>query len=304
MRAPALLMLTVWTLGTLFWWGLAFYPAGAEAPEWLAVARDVCFGTAPDSGLPNAAGWMVLILGPLSFVLVGLVTWPAELASALRGLAAGTPGRIALALTLAAVVAEGSWVARRLERAARLDRVEYANPSREDLPANYPRGREPAADFALVDQHGATFRLSDHRDETILLTFAFAHCQTVCPVLVRQVLDVGKAFADRKFRVVILTLDPWRDTPKSLPFLAERWRLPANAHVLSGPVEDVTATLTQFRVPFERDERTGDVVHPALVYLIEPGGRIAYTFNNAPDRWLHQALERMAQDGLTAAISR
>lgn len=296
-------MMMVWILGTLFWWGLAFYPTSAQTPDWLNVARSVCFG-APEHGLPDSAGWMVLTLGPLSFLLAGVLAWPQELRSTLVSLRYSRPGRGLFVLVLAAVLVEAFWVAKKVEMAARYESLSFENLSQDDLPDTYPRTRKPAHDFLLIDQSGQSFRLADYRNETILLTFAFAHCESVCPVLVRQVLETGSAFK-QGVRVVVLTLDPWRDTPKSLPSLAKHWGFKEKTHLLSGAVEDVTATLKAFEVPFQRDERTGDVTHPALVYVIAPDGTIAFTFNNAPERWLKQAVERIAsEDDQTLSAAR
>lgn len=299
------LMILIWTLGTLFWWGLAFYPAagGTETSEWLKVARNVCFG-AREGGLPDPAGWIVLVLGPLSFLIVGFVAWPTELRKAAARVWSTGFGRGLVVLFLIAAVVEASWVVTKVRTVSIAENFSYKNTSEENLPTGYPRANKPAFDFTLVDQSGRPFRLADHKDETILLTFAFAHCETVCPILVRQVLDVGKEFAGRNVRVAVLTLDPWRDTPKSLPSMAEQWGFTERAHLLSGPVEEVTAALKGFEVSSRRDERTGDIVHPALVHVIAPGGKIAYTFNNAPDRWLRQAIERIASDEQTHSASR
>src|SRR5690606_31407457 len=93
--------------------------------------------------------------------------------------------------------------------------------------------------------------------------------------------------------VLVVTLDPWRDTPKALPFLAKKWELPEYAHVLSGPIDEVLSVLEKYHVPYERNELTGEVTHPALTYIIQKGDTIAYMFNNVPKHWLIQAVQRL-----------
>jgi len=258
------------------------------------VARSVCFG-AVDHGLPDPAGWMVLVLGPLSFLIVGFVALPRELKRFFMVLCSTRGGRVLLGLVLVAVLLESHWVFRKIEMAARYENFNYDNTSQEDLPTSYPRAGKSAPAFQLVDQTGQSFQLSNYPQDTILLTFAFAHCESVCPVLVRQVLEVGKSLKE-KVRVVVLTLDPRRDTPKSLPYLARDWEFHEKAHLLSGAVDRVEAALRDFDVSYQRDERTGDVVHPALVYVLAPGGRIVYRFNNAPQKWLKQAAQLIVSE--------
>ena len=161
------------------------------------------------------------------------------------------------------------------------------------MPTHYPRSQSLAPDFSLIDQHGNTLRLNGLKGKTVLLTFAFAHCQTVCPTLVKESLEAVNGLKPERLKILIVTLDPWRDTPKSLPFLAEKWKLPRHAHVLSGPVDEVVRVLEKFKVPFQRDEKNGDVAHPALTYLISADGELAYTFNNAPSSWLREAIGRL-----------
>jgi cytochrome oxidase Cu insertion factor (SCO1/SenC/PrrC family) len=49
--------------------------------------------------------------------------------------------------------------------------------------------------------------------------------------------------------------------------------------VLSGSVDDVELVLTRWRVPRIRNEQTGDLSHPSLVYVIGHDGKIAYVLN-------------------------
>ena len=291
-RRTPLLIFTIWFLTTLFWWGLAFFPTPQVSPEWLVTARNVCFGTM-ESGLPGPSGWMVLVLGPLSFLIAILVAWPNEWTRIFRQALASGHGRALLLVALAAVVIEAGWVVRKIQTGLALTNIDFSNQSEGEFPESYPRLDSAAPDFKLIDQFENDVRLSDFKGQAVLLTFAFAHCQTVCPILVRQSLEAVATLSKDAIKILIVTLDPWRDTPKSLPFLAEKWNLPENARVLSGSVDDVVQVLRDFNVPATRDPKTGEVTHPALTYLISPAGKIAYAFNNAPTAWLSQAIERI-----------
>jgi cytochrome oxidase Cu insertion factor (SCO1/SenC/PrrC family) len=75
---------------------------------------------------------------------------------------------------------------------------------------------------------------------------------------------------------VVVTLDPWRDTPSRLPSLAKDYELGGDAFVLSGTVEEVNALLDRWNVARGRDEKTGVIAHPPLVYVLDTEGRIAF----------------------------
>ena len=79
-----------------------------------------------------------------------------------------------------------------------------------------------------------------------------------------------------------LTSGSWRDTPSRLPTLARDWRLGPDDFVLSGPVDEVERVLDAWNVARSRDERTGDIVHPALVFLVEADGTVAYAAGGDP----------------------
>jgi cytochrome oxidase Cu insertion factor (SCO1/SenC/PrrC family) len=280
----ALLALAFLALATAGWWALALWPAPNEPPEWLARARWVCFNAAP-SGLPSASGWLLLIGEPLG---LGVALWAAfgrSVRSGVRALARSRAGRV-LACACAAHFALGAVAAgARIATLARPERAELValDASRLDVAA-FPRLDRPAPALGLVDQRGARVELASLRGRPALVTFAFAHCETVCPALVSQALAVQRAAraagdAARVPRVAIVTLDPWRDTPSRLPALAASWQLGEDALVLSGSPDAVNAALDAWRVPRERDASTGQLAHPALVYVLDADGRIAFTAN-------------------------
>jgi protein SCO1 len=161
--------------------------------------------------------------------------------------------------------------------------------------------------LALVDQHGDVLTLDRFHGRPVLLTFAYAHCATICPLLVRDALAAQEASAERRAAastaeawlvpaVVVVTLDPWRDTPARLPHIARTWGLGEDAWLLSGPVDEVTAVLDAWQIPRGRDERTGEVTHPALTYLIDAAGRIAYA-STGTRATLAELVQRLEREG-------
>ena len=101
---------------TAAWWAFALWPTGADAPAWVVRTRAVCFGVSRD-GLPDAAGWVVLISEPLGMLTFLVVVWRDELRDALGALRRTLVGRMALvtaAFVFAALVLPG--VIRRLNR--------------------------------------------------------------------------------------------------------------------------------------------------------------------------------------------
>ena len=293
----ALAAFVFWLAATLGWWVMAFAPL-SEVPPWLANVRSVCFGSLP-TGLPDAYGWISL-MSPLTMLGFLLVVWGRELVGDFKWLAASAAGRATLAAIFGVPLAGGLWVSTLVAREIEVKGA-FTSPVRalELMPEGYPRTDRPAPDFRLVDQTGEPLTLESLRGRPVLLTFAYAHCQTICPVIVRTASWAAERLGDLSPAVVVVTLDPWRDTPSSLSTLAQAWDLGElpKAHVLSGEVAAVQAVLEAYEVPSDRDLKTGEITHPALVYLLDQEGTIAYTFNNPPAEWLVDASLRVARSG-------
>jgi protein SCO1/2 len=286
---PALVLL-VWLLATLLWWVFAFTPLPSEPPAWLSAARHACFGSAAD-GLPAAHGWMLLTLGPASFLLAIVALWGRELPASLARAVRGYAGRSVVVVLAIAVAFEGAWVLRKVEAARAIGAWAPALGNDAALPVDYPRHDGPAPDFVLVDQHGETLSLGRLKGRPVVLTFVFAHCQTLCPLIVET---LKQASAASGATVLLITLDPWRDTPSTLPGIASRWALPEGFHVLSSRrLDDVARVTAHYRVTSTRDERTGDIAHPGLVFLIDAEGRLAYTFSTPSVAWVREGLRRL-----------
>jgi protein SCO1/2 len=293
MRPPKLpaFVVVLWVTSTLLWWTFAFTPLPSAPPPWLRAARAACFG-AMENGLPAAQGWMLLVLAPASFLVAIVVLWGAELPASLRHAACTPLGRGVFVVMALALVAEGAWVARKVHAAWAVTTWALSPQDDTALPAEYPRQATVAPDFALVDQHGATVSLMSFRGRSVVLTFVFAHCQTMCPLIVDTLKRAAPGAGPSE--VLLVTLDPWRDTPSSLPGFAARWTMPERFRVLSSRnVQDVVNVIQAYGVPFTRDERSGDITHPGLVFLIDAGGRLVYTFSNPSPAWIREGLIRL-----------
>jgi cytochrome oxidase Cu insertion factor (SCO1/SenC/PrrC family) len=286
-----------WLGVTALWWALAFAPLPVPA-DWLARAREVCFGTLPN-GLPDTWGWMLLVLGPLSMLAFLVAVWGSDLAASARWLARRRAGAALLAGLVLAVAAAGGWLSGRVAQARELASAYAVEETGEPLPEHYPRGTEPAPALGLVDQQGARVELADLAGRPAIVTFAFAHCVTVCPVLVHSLRRASELLPEESQpALLVVTLDPWRDTPGSLPGIVEAWGLDrfADARVLSGGVDEVERVRENWGVLASRDESTGEIVHPALVFVVDDRGRLAYRFLNPPPGWLAEAVGRIAAD--------
>jgi cytochrome oxidase Cu insertion factor (SCO1/SenC/PrrC family) len=276
--AVALTALALIAVITAAWWALALWPTAADGPAWVERTRAVCFGVT-NSGLPSIAGWIVLIGEPLGMLGFLLFVWGEAVSDGLRALRRSLPGRAALALTLLLVVLGLAATGVRVANANEAGQLFLTGGGEAAAPERLDR---PAPPLALVDQYGDTVRLQDFRGRRVLVVPAYGHCETVCPLIVHDAKKVLEG--DPGATLLIVTLDPWRDTPSRLPYLAQSWQLPPGAHILSGAVETVERTLDAWGIARSRDERTGEILHPVSIYLIDRLGRLAYIAPSDPGR--------------------
>ncbi len=270
---------------TAAWFALALWPEGGATPDWVARTREVCFRPG-DDGLPDAGGWLTLTGPPISLLLVLVLGWGGALRGGLGRLAGRTAGRAGLAavtaLSVVGLVAIGVRVAGAAPGPGG-DGVGLAGGPPAPAPAvALDRAAPP---LELVDQLGELRSLASLEGRTVLVTVAFGLCRSICPAVVREVLAARRRLAGTgtPAAALIVTLDPWRDTPSRLPHLARSWKLDDASWVLGGSVEAVERTLDAWSVTRSRDLSNGDLIHPWLVYVVDPAGRLAYASSGTAD---------------------
>ncbi len=264
---------------TAAWWALALWPLGAAAPEWIARTREVCFG-ATRTELPHAGGWVLLFGEPIGMLALLHVVWGAELRAGLARLRRHVAWRIASGVVVLALASGLIGAVRVVVRTSGGGRTEpFA------LNAPLPeRGAAPVPPLALVDQRGERVTLASYAGRWVMVTFAFGHCEDICPVIVQHA-RLARADADRpEVPLLVVTLDPWRDTPNRLATIATAWELAPHDRVLSGTVDEVTAALDVWGIARVRDQRTGDIGHGSTLILVDPEGRAAWRLEGAPAR--------------------
>jgi protein SCO1/2 len=140
----------------------------------------------------------------------------------------------------------------------------------------------PAPDFALKDQHGQLFRLSDQKSKLILLYFGYTSCPDVCPMTL-AILKRARAQLDRQadqVRVVFVTVDPERDSAERMS--AYLGAFDSTLIGLSGQeteLEPVWRAYGAYRQKQPSSRALGYTVdHTARIYLIDAQGKLRLTY--------------------------
>jgi cytochrome oxidase Cu insertion factor (SCO1/SenC/PrrC family) len=94
--------------------------------------------------------------------------------------------------------------------------------------------------------------------------------------------------------LVLVTLDPRRDTPTRLAFVAKDWGLSGGDFLLGGEITEVEATIEKWGIPLERDSLTGDIAHGTQLFVVGPEGRLEWVVGGGDAR---EAVRLAAESG-------
>lgn len=151
------------------------------------------------------------------------------------------------------------------------------------------RPRPAPALSGLRDTRGRLFDWQAQRGSAVLVFFGYTHCPDVCPLTLARLSHVLDQLGplQRDVRVVFVTLDPRRDTPRILRAYLNAL-LPAGI-ALRGDAADTARAATQWAVRWRRVDDPHDgtrpddywIDHTATVTLVGPHGLLRARYGYA-----------------------
>ncbi len=149
----------------------------------------------------------------------------------------------------------------------------------------------------LVDQRGDERHLIEFRGRPTLITMFYAHCPMACPMLVADIqsLEAKLSDADRaNLQVVLISLDPERDTPEVLAKAVERYDVDATRWTLLRTDPTDVRTIAAVLGTSYRDLPDGEMNHSSILTLLDADGVIQLTIEGL-ERDPAPLLERIRQ---------
>lgn len=131
-------------------------------------------------------------------------------------------------------------------------------------------------DASLTDQDGRGFRLDSLRGEPVLVTMFYTSCKYVCPLIVDSARGVDHALGpDRRagLRVLLVSMDPARDTPAALRAVVDQRRLDVPRWLLARTSPDDVRRLAAALGVRYRALADGEFNHTSLLVLLDRDGR-------------------------------
>lgn len=137
-------------------------------------------------------------------------------------------------------------------------------------------------DFTLMADGDQPVSLSDYRGDYVYLYFGYTFCPDACPITLSKLAQLRQQLGDDadRVQVIMVTVDPERDTPAALAEYVTRFD--PSFIGLAGAPEAIDAAGQPFGLYYQRNEGTTSggylVDHTTRTYLIDPQGNalVAY----------------------------
>jgi len=144
-------------------------------------------------------------------------------------------------------------------------------------PTPLPRDSVYQLPVQLTDQDGRRFMWSSRRGKVQVVAMFYTSCQYICPLIVDSGKGVDKALgADARARlgILLVSMDPRRDTPAGLMAIVRKRKLDTARWTLaSPPASDVRAVAGVLGVRY-RALADGEFNHTSALVLLDADGRI------------------------------
>ncbi|QXW45312.1 MULTISPECIES: SCO family protein [Pseudomonas syringae group] len=138
-----------------------------------------------------------------------------------------------------------------------------------------PKSR-PLPALSMSDQNGATVALDDLKGKWTLMFFGYTFCPDICPTTLAQIKQIRTELPEKvveRMRVVLVSVDPDRDTPQQLKQYLGYFDKQYIG--LTAPVADIQKLANAVSIPFipaDTSKPNYFVDHSGNLALIGPDG--------------------------------
>jgi protein SCO1 len=128
-------------------------------------------------------------------------------------------------------------------------------------------------------QKGEEKSLSDLQGKIQLVALVYATCEYACPRIIADMKRIETAVTDQygdQIGLVLVTIDPTRDTPEKLRDFAEKTHLDPNRWLLlQGQDSDILELAALLGVQYKKTSAT-DFSHSNVITVLNPAGKIVH----------------------------
>lgn len=164
-----------------------------------------------------------------------------------------------------------------------------------DSTIQYRKKYHKIADFSLINQNGETITQDDYKDKIYVADFFFTTCQTICPVMTKNMHEVQKAFiADNDVKMLSHTVTPEMDTVAQLKRYAQEKGVNASKwNLVTGDKKQIyeLARKSYLAVKDDGDGGSFDMIHTENFMLIDKERQIRGYYDGTDPKEIERLIE-------------
>lgn len=129
----------------------------------------------------------------------------------------------------------------------------------------------------LTDQAGKRWNWDSKRGKPQLVAMFYTSCAYICPLIVDsgKAVEHGLTEAQRdRLGILLISMDPKRDTPAALQKIATQRRLAPSRWSLASPRPEQVRSIAGVLGVRYRETSDGEFNHSSALVLLDPEGRI------------------------------
>jgi protein SCO1/2 len=128
----------------------------------------------------------------------------------------------------------------------------------------------------LTNQAGAEHGLDVYKGHPVLVTMFYGSCAHTCPLLIETVRAVERAAPDAKnLRVLMISIDPERDTVAALAKIAKERRIDTTRWTLARTDAQTVRKIAALLNVQYKQSPNGEINHSSVITVVTPDGDIA-----------------------------
>lgn len=164
-----------------------------------------------------------------------------------------------------------------------------------DSTIQYQKKYHKIADFSLINQNGKIITQEDYADKIYVADFFFTTCQTICPVMTKNMHEVQKAFiTDNEVKMLSHTVTPEIDSVEQLKRYALEKGVDASKwNLVTGDKKQIyeLARKSYLAVKDDGDGGPFDMIHTENFMLIDKERQIRGFYDGTDPKEIERLID-------------
>lgn len=169
------------------------------------------------------------------------------------------------------------------------------NPELVDSTVQHVSKYHTIADFSFINQNGKTITQKDYEGKIYVADFFFTTCQTICPVMTTNMVEVQKAIINNP-KVMLLShsvLPDMDSVPVLKKYAVEKGVIDSKWNLVTGDKKEIygIARKSYLAVKTGKPEEMYDMVHTENFILVDTKRRVRGFYDGTKEEDIKRLIE-------------